>query len=125
MIANEIQQYQIQYKPREEFFLCMSTKIQIFLKIYLYRLIQIVKQNTEYRIYTCIYLYLNGIFPNINFFPKMPGGSMGHGFSYQLVMERCRQLSETDTKEKKRKTRRIPENINVNDDSSGKGYFSY
>ena len=68
---------------------------------------------------------LNGIFPNINFFPKMPGGSMGHGFSYQLVMERCRQLSETDTKEKKRKTRRIAENINVNDDSSGKGYFSF
>ena len=29
----------------------------------------------------------------------MPGGSMGHGFNYQLVMERCRQLSETDTKD--------------------------
>ena len=50
---------------------------------------------------------------------------MGHGFSYQLVMERCRQLSETDTKETMGKLRRIPENINVNDDSSGKGYFSF
>ena len=56
----------------------------------------------------------------------MPGGSMGHGFSYQLVMERCKQLSETDTKDKMRKSRRITENVDVSvDDSSVKGYFSF
>ena len=49
---------------------------------------------------------------------------MGHGFNYQLVMERCRQLSETETKDCARKSRKISQkNVDVVD-SSIKGYFS-
>ena len=49
---------------------------------------------------------------------------MGHGFSYQLVMERCRQLSETEPIDNKRNLRKIPENSVTVEDSSVKGYFS-
>ena len=56
---------------------------------------------------------------------SMPGGSMGHGFNYQLVMERCKQLSETDTNDSStRKFRKISQkNVNVVD-SSVKGLSS-
>ena len=49
---------------------------------------------------------------------------MGHGFNYQLVMERCRQLSETDTKDSARKSRKISQKNDNVVDSSMKGHFS-
>ena len=50
---------------------------------------------------------------------------MGHGFNYQLVMERCKQLSEADTNDSStRKFRKISQkNVNVVD-SSVKGLSS-
>ena len=53
----------------------------------------------------------------------MPGGSMGLGFNHQLVMERCRQISETNTKdERMRKSRKIPQTNFNGEDSSVKGH---
>ena len=69
--------------------------------------------NSDYKIYTKLLAQ------------SMPGGSMGHGFNYQLVMERCKQLSETDTNDSStRKFRKISQkNVNVVD-SSVKGLSS-
>ena len=48
---------------------------------------------------------------------------MGLGFNHQLVMERCRQISETNTiDEKMRKSRKIPKKNANGEDSSVKGH---
>ena len=56
----------------------------------------------------------------------MSGGSMGHGFSYQLIMEQCMQLSENKPDQKDKMRGEIEQilvnNVNV-EDSSLKGIF--
>ena len=48
---------------------------------------------------------------------------MGLGFNHQLVMERCRQISETNTiDERMRKSRKIPKKNANGEDSSVKGH---
>ena len=56
----------------------------------------------------------------------MSGGSMGHGFSYQLIMEQCMQLSENKPDQKDKMRGEIEQilvnNVNV-ENSSLKGIF--